>query len=117
MRFSLTEPAKKVSKKARHEKQSGILIKRQSQITHLHASLGGMDFEALAELFLLHPWLVSGGMVILAGMATALARRLWGLRRRRASALLRAAPDQRRFDPLSTVYDPRPYRQRREAKK
>ena len=78
------------------------------------ANFGGMDFEALVELFLLHPWMVSGGMVILAGMATALARRLWGSRRRRAWGLrLRSAEEQQRFAPVQTVYMPKRYRLKR----
>lgn len=81
-------------------------------------SLGGMDFlnSALAW-FQRSPWLVSCVLVILAGMLMAGAFRLWGSRqRRRASALLRNAQAQARFDPMVTVYDPRPYRRRRNSK-
>ena len=80
-------------------------------------SLYGMDFEALAELFLESPWLVSAGLAILAGTLMVLLFRLAGSRRRKAWALLRPPKDQARFEPLSTVYDPRPYRRRRETKK
>lgn len=52
-------------------------------------------------------WIFFGGAVLFAGVriTAALLKR-----RRRQAPLLRSRRGQRAFDPLSTVYDPRPYR-------
>ena len=71
-----------------------------------------MDFAKLVELFLRHPWMVSGALVLLLGTVMVLGFRLWGSRRRRAWALLRPEREQVRFEPLGTVYEPRRFRKR-----
>lgn len=82
-------------------------------------SLGGMDFLSSGlAWFQRSPWLVSCALVILAAALMGAVIRLSGSKRRMASVrLLRTPREQKRFDPMGTVYDPRPYRRRRTSRK
>ena len=75
-----------------------------------------MDFaNSVLEAFQAHPWGMSCGLVILAAGLIGLLLRLQGLlRRRKGRALrLRTQDEQKRFQPVETVYAPRQFRKKR----
>lgn len=115
---SLTEPAGNVANERRHKKEGYVLIKQAREITQLHASLYGMDFEALAHWLEHHPWAAFAALVLVAGFVARAVYRRADLKRRPSSmALLRSKQEQARFEPVQTVYVPRQFRRERPGKK
>lgn len=64
-----------------------------------------------------HPWTVLGVLVILAAAVKAGETLRAGWKRRKSRAVrLRSEQEQKRFDPLATVYQPKGYRRAKEPR-